>query len=143
MTQHKIFELAENYIAAYRTNEDAKRDKLPMVERNRVATKVGRHGKAFARAMRVYHLPVTTASIIDEVGKLHEKDIKALEDEIRALRSTVDDLRKAGRSASNCCFNLSQQAGRVLDESAAKSMKLACEEWDAASVAARSVLPPG
>lgn len=143
MTQHKIFDLAATYLEAYRNNYDIKKTSAPMKEKHSAANKLGRHCKAFSKALCMHHLPHTTAAVIDIIGKEHARDIKALEDEIRVLRSTVDDLRKAGRSASNCCFNLSQQAGRVLDESVAKSMKLACEEWDAASVAARSVLPPG
>lgn len=56
----------------------------------------------------------------------------AYELRIRNLENCIEKLMIAGRATSNCCYNVGQQGGRVLNARDANSLCQAAQDWDSA-----------
>lgn len=59
-----------------------------------------------------------------------ENELTLKNQQIELLENKIIKLKFAGSGLSNCCFNVSQSAGRILSEQDADSMKKAYERWD-------------
>lgn len=75
----------------------------------------------------------TEASNVSDIENFlasKEKEVTLKNEQIESLQLKITQLKFAGSALSNCFYNLSQQAGSVLLQKDADSMKKAYARWD-------------